>query len=101
MIVSVSVVFVLLVAAAVITGAGPYALRKSRQRPKPPSWSSTVIAELIIPVAIGTAGGLIAAHPLAYWWVIWEDKLDRHHAQCTHCKQRAARRAQRQAERHG
>lgn len=57
-------------------------------------------AELVIVVAIGVAGGLIIAHPLAYWWVCWEDKLDRHRAQCANCQRRAALRGQKRAERH-
>jgi hypothetical protein len=61
----------------------------------------TATAELIIAAAVGVAGGLISAHPLAYWWVFWEDKLDRHRAECLDCQQRASRRARRRAERHG
>ncbi|WP_460404452.1 hypothetical protein [Actinophytocola sediminis] len=39
--------------------------------------------------------GVVVGPPLGYWSVRWEDKLDRHRAQCASCRRRAERRAAR------
>ncbi len=54
------------------------------------------MADLIVAAAIGVLGGTLCGPPLGYWSVRWQDKLDRHRAQCAACQRRAARRAERE-----
>ncbi|WP_460401008.1 hypothetical protein [Actinophytocola sediminis] len=56
-------------------------------------------AEYVETLVVGVFVGALIGPPLGRWSVFWADRLDRHRA-CDACRQRAVRRAERQAARH-